>query len=110
MASILADTEHMLAHGKMDLPLSLCFAAVRGDDLLLHQLLKRGSDPNEVDTNGRTALVRISFIYICVCAGVWAHARMLLTLAFLFLFFFFTSTCNSILQHPKDMSIVWLYS
>ncbi|XP_010546590.1 PREDICTED: potassium channel AKT6 [Tarenaya hassleriana] len=56
MQGILADTEHMLAQGKMDLPLSLCFAAARGDDLLLHQLIKRGSNPNETDNNGRTAL------------------------------------------------------
>ncbi|KAL1214410.1 Potassium channel AKT6 [Cardamine amara subsp. amara] len=56
MKGILADTEHMLAQGKMDLPLSLCFAAARGDDLLLHQLLRRGSNPNEMDKNGRTAL------------------------------------------------------
>ncbi|CAN8284269.1 unnamed protein product [Cochlearia groenlandica] len=56
MKGILADTEQMLAQGKMDLPLSLCFAASRGDDLLLHQLLKRGSNPNEMDKNGRTAL------------------------------------------------------
>ncbi|VVB10682.1 unnamed protein product [Arabis nemorensis] len=56
MKGILADTEQMLAQGKMDLPLSLCFAAARGDDLLLHQLLKRGSNPNETDKNGRTAL------------------------------------------------------
>lgn len=57
MKGILAETEVMLAQGKMDLPLSLCFAAARGDDLLLHQLLKRGSNPNETDKNGRTALV-----------------------------------------------------
>ncbi|XP_010472568.1 PREDICTED: potassium channel AKT6-like [Camelina sativa] len=56
MKGILADTEHMLAQGKMDLPLSLCFAADRGDDLLLHQLLRRGSSPNEIDKDGRTAL------------------------------------------------------
>lgn len=56
MEAILQETEHMLARGRMDLPLSLCFAAVRGDDLLLQQLLKRGSDPNEQDSNGRTAL------------------------------------------------------
>ncbi|CAN7062917.1 unnamed protein product [Brassica oleracea var. botrytis] len=56
MKGILADTEHMLAQGKMDLPLSLCFAAARGDDLLLHQLLRRGSNSNEMDKNGRTAL------------------------------------------------------
>ncbi|KAK2661054.1 hypothetical protein Ddye_007587 [Dipteronia dyeriana] len=56
MEGILTDTEHLLARGRMDLPLSLCFAANRGDDLLLHQLLRRGSDPNELDNNGRTAL------------------------------------------------------
>ncbi|KAG7567748.1 Ankyrin repeat [Arabidopsis thaliana x Arabidopsis arenosa] len=56
MKGVLADTEHMLAQGKMDLPLSLCFAAARGDDLLLHQLLRRGSSPNEMDKDGRTAL------------------------------------------------------
>ena len=57
MEGVLVETENMLARGRMDLPLSLCFAAVRGDDLLLHQLLKRGLDPNESDSNGRTALV-----------------------------------------------------
>lgn len=57
MEGILLETEHMLARGRMDLPLSLCFAALRGDDQLLHQLLKRGLDPNESDNNGRTALV-----------------------------------------------------
>ncbi|CAB4297269.1 unnamed protein product [Prunus armeniaca] len=56
MQGILADIEHMLARGRMDLPLSLCFAAKRGDDLLLHHLLRRGSDPNEMDDNGRTAM------------------------------------------------------
>lgn len=58
MESILADTENMLAQGRMDMPLTLCFAANRGDDLLLNQLLRRGMDPNELDNNGRTALVR----------------------------------------------------
>ncbi|XP_022751651.1 potassium channel AKT1-like [Durio zibethinus] len=56
MEEILHETEHMLARGRMDLPLSLCFAAARGDDLLLQQLLRRGSDPNEQDNSGRTAL------------------------------------------------------
>ena len=51
------DIENMLARGRMDLPVSVCFAAARGDDLLLHQLLKRGMDPNESDNNRRTALV-----------------------------------------------------
>lgn len=57
MEGVLAETESMLARGRMDLPLSLCFAAIRGDDILMHQLLKRGLDPNESDANGRTALV-----------------------------------------------------
>lgn len=57
MEGVLVETENMLARGRMDLPVSLCFAAVRGDDFLLHQLLKRGSDPNESDNDGRTALV-----------------------------------------------------
>ncbi|XP_055819336.1 potassium channel AKT1-like [Solanum dulcamara] len=56
MTAILADIEHMLAQGRMDMPISLCFAANRGDDLLLHQLLKKGMDPNESDSNGRTVL------------------------------------------------------
>lgn len=56
MEGVLVETENMLARGRMDLPVSLCFAASRGDDLLLHQLLKRGLDPNESDNNGRTAL------------------------------------------------------
>lgn len=57
MEAVLADIEHILAQGRMDLPLSLCFAAMRGDDLLLHKLLRQGLNPNELDSNGRTALV-----------------------------------------------------
>ena len=57
MEGVLVETENMLARGRMDLPVSLCFAAERGDDLLIQQLLKRGLDPNESDNNGRTALV-----------------------------------------------------
>ncbi|KAJ0985655.1 hypothetical protein J5N97_004011 [Dioscorea zingiberensis] len=56
MEGVLRETENMLAQGRLDLPLTLCFAAVRGDDLLLHQLLKRGLDPNESDNNRRSAL------------------------------------------------------
>ncbi|MCL7048568.1 hypothetical protein MKW94_011062 [Papaver nudicaule] len=56
MQGILADTENRLAHGKLDLPLSLCFATLRGDEFLLHQLLRKGEDPNESDNSGRTAL------------------------------------------------------
>lgn len=57
MEVVLMETEKMLAGGRMDLPLSLCFATLRGDDLLLQKLLKRGLDANESDNNGRTALV-----------------------------------------------------
>ncbi|KAM3216182.1 potassium channel AKT1 isoform X1 [Capsicum annuum] len=56
MEGVLMETEHMLARGRMDLPLTLCFATLRGDDLLLHHLLKRGLDPNEADNNGRSPL------------------------------------------------------
>ncbi|XP_051114033.1 potassium channel AKT1-like [Andrographis paniculata] len=56
MEGVLLETENMLARGRMDLPLTLCFAALREDNLLLHHLLKRGLDPNESDNNGRTAL------------------------------------------------------
>ncbi|KAG2713227.1 hypothetical protein I3843_04G158100 [Carya illinoinensis] len=56
MSEVLVETENMLTRGRMDLPLSLCFAVLRGDGFLLHQLLKRGLDPNESDNNGRTAL------------------------------------------------------
>ncbi|XP_047308580.1 potassium channel AKT1-like [Impatiens glandulifera] len=56
MERVLIETENMLARGRLDLPLTLCFAAVRGDDQLLQQLLRRGLDPNESDNNGRTAL------------------------------------------------------
>ncbi|KAE9609219.1 putative potassium channel, voltage-dependent, EAG/ELK/ERG, ankyrin repeat-containing [Lupinus albus] len=56
MEVVLAETEAMLARGKMELPLSTCFAAERNDDILLHRLLKKGSNPNEVDKEGKTAL------------------------------------------------------
>ncbi|KAL9330886.1 hypothetical protein ACSQ67_000496 [Phaseolus vulgaris] len=63
MEEILAEAEAMLARGKMDLPISLLFAASRGDDILLNQLLKKGSDPNEPDKNGKTAM------HIAACKG-----------------------------------------
>ncbi|KAG2390043.1 Potassium channel [Vigna angularis] len=63
MEEILAEAEGMLARGKMDLPISLLFAASRGDDIMLNQLLKKGSDPNEPDKNGKTAL------HIAACKG-----------------------------------------
>jgi hypothetical protein len=57
IAGVAREIEHMLSRGQLDLPITLCFAASRGDDFVLHQLLKRGLDPNETDNNGRTALV-----------------------------------------------------
>ncbi|KAF7002052.1 hypothetical protein CFC21_017592 [Triticum aestivum] len=56
ISGIAKDIERMLATGQLDLPITLCFAASRGDDFLMHQLLKRGLDPNETDNCGRTAL------------------------------------------------------
>ncbi|CAO2204181.1 unnamed protein product [Urochloa humidicola] len=56
MVGVLKEIENMLARGHLDLPITLCFAVTRGDDLLLHQLLKRGLDPNESDNHGHTAL------------------------------------------------------
>lgn len=60
----LAEVEKMIGHGRLDLPLSLCFAAIRGDDHLMHRLLKRGLDPNESEDSGRTALVCFSICFI----------------------------------------------
>lgn len=52
----LAEIERMIGRGKLDVPLSLCFAARRGDDILMQRLLKEGLDPNESEDSGRTAL------------------------------------------------------
>lgn len=57
MQEILTHTEQILAKGRFDMPLSLCFAADRGDALLLNQMLRKGMDPDELDNNGRRALV-----------------------------------------------------
>nr|GEV16976.1 granule-bound starch synthase [Tanacetum cinerariifolium] len=56
MEGVLMEIKNILAQGRLDLPLSLCFATLRGDDLLLHKLLKRCLDANKSDNNGRTAL------------------------------------------------------
>ncbi|KAM7268360.1 hypothetical protein ACFE04_010526 [Oxalis oulophora] len=56
MEGMLSEMENMLARGKMDLPLGVCFATSRGDDFLLNNLLKRGLEPNEADNNGKSAL------------------------------------------------------
>jgi potassium channel len=42
--------EDMLARGQLELPVTVYFAASKGDDYLIHQLLKRGHDPNDSDT------------------------------------------------------------
>ncbi|KAL8158701.1 hypothetical protein V2J09_000238 [Rumex salicifolius] len=55
LEKILVETENMLGRGRLDL-INLCFAAVRGNHLLMLQLLKRGLDPNESEESGRTAL------------------------------------------------------
>uniref|UniRef100_J3MIY7 Potassium channel n=1 Tax=Oryza brachyantha TaxID=4533 RepID=J3MIY7_ORYBR len=56
IAAVTKEIEDMLARGQMEFPITLCFAASKGDSFLLHQLLKRGLDPNESDHYGRTAL------------------------------------------------------
>lgn len=71
MVGVLKDIENMLARGHLDLPVTLCFAVNKGDDFMLHQLLKRGLDPNESDNNGHTALVCISIdSYVFVCEQI----------------------------------------
>ena len=52
------EIDQLLAKGRMDVPVSLCFAASIGDTLLMEQLLKRGMDPNESDSNNRMPLVK----------------------------------------------------
>lgn len=85
MEEILTDTENMLARGRMDLPLSLCFAATRGDDSLVNQLLTLGSDPNEADANGRTAMVSALNIYIYIYISYFPLEANLLDLRLVFL-------------------------
>lgn len=79
MDGILVTTENLLASGGVNLPLSLSFAALRGDDWLLHQLLNRGLDPNESDNKGRTALVRESETFLFVLPPfIWFDSLTLL--------------------------------
>ncbi|KAF9606385.1 hypothetical protein IFM89_025074 [Coptis chinensis] len=56
LEEFLMETENMLARDRVDLPVSLCFAASKGDERLLHKLLNQDWYPNEVDDNGQTAL------------------------------------------------------
>ena len=108
MEEILHETEHMLARGRMDLPLTLCFAAARGDDLLLQQLLRRGSDPNEQDSSGRTALVCVPPLFftdmselLCMCVGyILRWVSFICSLTFCWFLW------NSISPHPMEVTIV----
>lgn len=93
MQEILADMEHMLAQGKVDMPLTLCFAAARRDDLLLQRLLKRGLDPNELDREGHNALVRRTFYSIMCCKDKTS---------------FIAGLC-SILQPQMEAKSVWFF-
>jgi ankyrin repeat protein len=61
IAGISEEIEYMLARGQLDLPVTLCYAASKGDDFLMHQLLKRGVHPNESDNYWHTALVILIF-------------------------------------------------
>lgn len=58
MEAVLREAESTLGSVKTDLPASLCIAAMRADDLLMHHLLRSGMDPNESDNHRRTPLVR----------------------------------------------------
>ncbi|CAH2042189.1 unnamed protein product, partial [Thlaspi arvense] len=60
MEEVLLETENMLACGRMDLPLSLCFATLR----------EMTSYPNESDNSGRTALQLAEEVRI-VCFYYW---------------------------------------
>ena len=55
----------MLARGQLELPVTLCYAASKGDDFLMRQLLKRGVDPNESDNYWHTALVK-KIAFLCL--------------------------------------------
>ncbi|WVZ62074.1 hypothetical protein U9M48_011861 [Paspalum notatum var. saurae] len=56
IAGVSEEIEYMLARGQLELPVTLCYAASKGDDFLMHQLLKRGVDPNESDNYWHSAL------------------------------------------------------
>ena len=57
METALEETEKKLTRGRVEIPVSLCFAIVEGYELLLRHLLKEGLDPNEPNINGMTPLV-----------------------------------------------------
>jgi len=43
---IFMEMEKMICHCKLDLPLSLCFTAIRENEALMCRLLKQGVNPN----------------------------------------------------------------
>lgn len=65
MVGVLKEFGNMLAYGRLDLSITLYFTINKGDEFMLHQLLKCGLDPNESDNDGHTTLV-------CICDD--AHA------------------------------------
>ncbi|KAG8367266.1 hypothetical protein BUALT_Bualt16G0054600 [Buddleja alternifolia] len=56
MKGVLLETGEMLAEERMDIPLTPCFAALKGDKVLFGRLLDRGLDPNASDSKRTTAL------------------------------------------------------
>ncbi|XP_078153292.1 potassium channel AKT1-like [Carex rostrata] len=56
IGTVLKEIENMVTRGRLDLPLTLTFAVVRGDLTLLQQLLRRGLDPNECDNDYHSPL------------------------------------------------------
>lgn len=65
MVGVLKEFGNMLAYGRLDLSITLYFTINKGDEFMLHQLLKCGLDQNESDNDGHTTLV-------CICDD--AHA------------------------------------
>ena len=68
----------MITRGRLDLPLTLCAAVTRGDDLILEQLLKRGLDPNESDSTDHTALVCNTFLAFLIVMMIFSHVNYML--------------------------------
>jgi len=68
----------MITRGRLDLPLTLCAAVTRGDDLILEQLLKRGLDPNESDSTDHTALVCSTFLIFLIVMMISSHVNYML--------------------------------
>ncbi|GAA0145703.1 hypothetical protein LIER_05838 [Lithospermum erythrorhizon] len=99
----------MLAQGRMDMPLTLCFAAMRGDDLLMNHLLRQEKDPNELDSNGRTALITrqiqtekiLMEVFLCGMHNTKAQRQSKRLLLIVTLLFRSLSRKKSLLTYPK---------